>query len=223
MTLEIDGALPPDEGYYRGRVLPFDESAKGRAELALALERLERCGARGPLLDLGCGPGEVARALRARGLRVVAADVSPAALRVARERLAGGLVAADGERLGFADASFGGVLLLHVLGHVADPARALAEVRRVLRPGGALVAVTPNAAFVEACRPLNESGRLPYRRDPTVRRYLDRDDLARLLADAGLADGRVEEVGAPAERAREVAGGPLPLERLLALARRPSG
>jgi ubiquinone/menaquinone biosynthesis C-methylase UbiE len=97
-------------------------------------------GARGRTLDLGCGTG---RTLPLLGqTRAVGLDPSLPALRRARRRAAGAvLVQASAEALPFRDACFDTVLSGLVLCSVGDPARGLAEVRRVLRPEGTLRAL----------------------------------------------------------------------------------
>jgi ubiquinone/menaquinone biosynthesis C-methylase UbiE len=96
-------------------------------------------GAPGPtLLDIGGGTGNYARALAAEGWEPVVLDRSPEMLaRAAAKGLQ--TVEADAERLPFADASFDAAMLVAMLHHVADPPRAVAEARRVVRPGGRVV------------------------------------------------------------------------------------
>lgn len=91
-----------------------------------------------PALDVGCGDGELARHLPPGGWRGV--DSSPAMLARAPE----GGVLADARALPFADASFGAVALLYVLYHLEEPALALAEAHRVLRPGGLVAVAAPS-------------------------------------------------------------------------------
>ena len=97
-------------------------------------------GARGRTLDLGCGTGRNLPLLE--GARAVGLDPSLDALRRARRRADGiPLVQARAEALPFRDAAFDTVVSGLVLCSVADPSRALAEVRRVLRPDGTLRAL----------------------------------------------------------------------------------
>ena len=94
--------------------------------------------AEGRVLDLGCGVGHSFALLAPR--ETVGVDLDPDALAgQARET-----VVADMRALPFADASFASVLAVQSIEHVPDPERALAEVARVLAPGGVAVLVTPN-------------------------------------------------------------------------------
>lgn len=100
-------------------------------------------GLTGTVLDVGAGTGANLPHFR-NADRVVAAEPDPAM----RKRLAGKLTAAvvpveidaaPAEELPYPDSSFDAVVCTLVLCTVADPARALAEIRRVLAPGGSLV------------------------------------------------------------------------------------
>ncbi|NES14351.1 MULTISPECIES: class I SAM-dependent methyltransferase [Micromonospora] len=107
--------------------------------LAMADEFQRR--ADGPLLDLGCGPGRDLAYWAARGAAGVGLDLSAAMLRAARVRVAVPLVQGDLLRLPFRAGVFGGVWCSASLLHLPKAAApvALAEVRRVLRPGGPLL------------------------------------------------------------------------------------
>jgi ubiquinone/menaquinone biosynthesis C-methylase UbiE/DNA-binding transcriptional ArsR family regulator len=93
--------------------------------------------------DLGCGSGRIAATIAPYARAVVAVDSSPEMLDVARSRLAGfanvELVEGRIEQLPLASASLDLALVVHLLHHIVDPSAALAEVARVLRPGGRLV------------------------------------------------------------------------------------
>jgi SAM-dependent methyltransferase len=94
------------------------------------------------LLDVGCGDGGVAALLRERVREVVAVDVQPSAA----WHDAPGLTfqVADGESLPFEDASFDLVHSKDSLHHMDAPERAVAEYRRVLKPGGTALIVEAN-------------------------------------------------------------------------------
>jgi ubiquinone/menaquinone biosynthesis C-methylase UbiE len=94
----------------------------------------------GPLLEIGVGTGLVAAGLAELGRPPVGVDLSLPMLAVARERIPGRLAAGDAMRLPVGTASVGAVCMIHVLHLVAGIPGALAEVARVLRPGGVLVA-----------------------------------------------------------------------------------
>jgi ubiquinone/menaquinone biosynthesis C-methylase UbiE/DNA-binding transcriptional ArsR family regulator len=93
--------------------------------------------------DLGCGSGRIAATIAPYARSLVAVDSSPEMLEVARARLAGfdnvQVVQGRIEDLPLEPASLDLALVVHLLHHVADPSAALAEVARVLRPGGRVV------------------------------------------------------------------------------------
>jgi SAM-dependent methyltransferase len=98
------------------------------------------------MLELGCGGGQWSIALEAIGARPVGLDLSREQLRHARRSSASvPLLVSDAERLPFANDSFDVVFCDHGALNFCDPARALPEVTRVLRPGGLLAfcVVTP--------------------------------------------------------------------------------
>ncbi len=94
------------------------------------------------LLDVGCGDGGVARLLKARVGAVLAVDLD----RSPHWQDQAGLSfrVADGEALPFPDDSFDVVHSKDALHHMAHPERALAEYRRVLRPGGTALIIEAN-------------------------------------------------------------------------------
>ena len=91
------------------------------------------------ILDLAAGTAVSSAPLAKAGAHVVAADFSLGMLGAAPRREGVELVAADGLALPFAEASFDAATISFGLRNVADPVRCLAELRRVVRPGGRLV------------------------------------------------------------------------------------
>jgi ArsR family transcriptional regulator len=100
----------------------------------------------GEVLDAGSGDGAIAALLAPHSQRVTCLDISPKVLQACRKRLQGlanvEFVLGDIHTLRFPDASFDQVLLLNLLTYANEPARALTEAGRVLRPGGDLVVTT---------------------------------------------------------------------------------
>ena len=96
------------------------------------------------VLDVGCGTGSFARRLAEHfeDIAITGVDVSAGMLAEARRKTAGApnarFVQASAEALPFPDASFDVVVSASALHYVPDPARALRETARVLRPGGRL-------------------------------------------------------------------------------------
>lgn len=108
------------------------------------LDRWYRGPRPGRVLDAGCGTGGMAAWLRRYG-EVTGVDIAEAALARARSRQLPALVRGSVDALPFLDAQFDLVTSFDVLYHleVSDDERALAEIRRVLRPGGALLIRVP--------------------------------------------------------------------------------
>jgi SAM-dependent methyltransferase len=110
------------------------------------------------ILEVGCGWGELAEWLaRETGAEVVAADLSPRMVELARARGVDARLA-DVQALPFADGEFDVAVAAWMLYHVPDLERAIAELARVLRPGGRLVAVTNSRFHLTELRELVGSG-----------------------------------------------------------------
>jgi len=129
---------------------------------AKVITYLERAGVTlgGRVLDAGCGGGGMPLSLAEEADRVVGIDLAPrfrdAGRRLASERGLANLhfAQADGQALPFADASFDLVFSHAVIEHVADAARYLRELARVLRPGGRMyLSTAPYLSFAGAHLP----------------------------------------------------------------------
>ena len=139
------------------------------------------------VLDLGCGAGRFVAALRSAGADPVGVEVAQAALDRAAGNAPGAdlrLLEADGS-LPLEHASVDLVWCSEVLEHVADTAQLLLEVRRVLRPGGRLLATVPYHGRVKSA--LVSLTRFDAHFDPLGQhlRFYTRSSLAGTLQHAG--------------------------------------
>lgn len=108
----------------------------------LALDLVSRYALPGRILDVGCGTGAVMERLQARSW-TVGVDFSRDALAYSSERGLRNLSLGDAQKLPFRDAVFDTVVSLDTVEHVPDDGLALAEIYRVLRPGGVFVMNVP--------------------------------------------------------------------------------
>jgi len=113
---------------------PFDRDCLDR----LAREVVDL----GPICDLGCGPGQIARYLHRQGVKTLGVDLSPKMV-AAAQRLNPEIHFHQGDMLALPDAdnSWGGIAAFYCIIHIPreQVADALREMRRVLKPGGILL------------------------------------------------------------------------------------
>jgi SAM-dependent methyltransferase len=181
---------------------PLEYASWRASTLGSITERLERAvvlDLAGPLhgrdvLDVGCGDGAYALAAARAGARVTGLDRSAAVLDAARagaasEGLALDLQVGDATALPFAAARFDVVLAVTVLCFVDEPARAVAEMARVLRPGGVLVLGELGrwSAWAAWRRVRAWAGSRTWR----AARFWSAGELRSLVRDAGLVPGAV--------------------------------
>jgi len=98
----------------------------------------------GKLLDVGCGSGGFLQRMRATGWDVYGIEVDPQAGKIAQDAVGAHVHIGSLAEAAFPDDSFDAVTMNHVIEHVHDPIGILRECRRVLKPSGHLVVVTPN-------------------------------------------------------------------------------
>lgn len=186
------------------QAVPFSTAAPIRDADALALlVEASGAGADDTVLDVACGPGLVACAFAARVRHVTGIDLTPAMLDrardVAREQHATNVTwhCGDVVPLPFAAGAFSVVVSRFAFHHFPDPARVLAEMRRVCRPGGR-VAVADLLASPDPMRAA-AFHRMEMLRDPSHARALTQDELRRLFADAGFRPPRESSYGMDVE------------------------
>jgi SAM-dependent methyltransferase len=125
------------ESYDRTRAITPEASA------AMTQLLLGELGNRSPCLEIGVGTGAVALPLHEAGVRMVGVDLAVPMLRKLIEKSGGDapfpLVVADARSLPFDDGAFGGALARHVLHLIPNWEQAVAELARVVRPGGVLL------------------------------------------------------------------------------------
>ena len=174
--------------------------------LALLAQQVPR---RGRILDMGCGTGPVLAELRAAGWRCTGLDAAPDMLAEAHKRLSaaglptGDLHQGDGRAAPFPNASFDAVLCLGVISYTDHYAPILAEVRRLLRPGGVAIVTCRNAAcpvWSDPWRLATRAVRWMLRRPPSAApfspgRFLERNEVGQALHRAGLAVDREIGIG----------------------------
>jgi demethylmenaquinone methyltransferase / 2-methoxy-6-polyprenyl-1,4-benzoquinol methylase len=138
-ALELFAPLGPTYERY-ARLLSLGQDPRWRRFLVSRVE----AGPGDEVLDVATGTGAVARELlRQKGCGVVGVDQSPEMLAVAREHLPATvkLVEASAEHLPFEDASFDALTVTYLLRYVDDPGATLAELARVVSPGGTVASL----------------------------------------------------------------------------------
>jgi demethylmenaquinone methyltransferase/2-methoxy-6-polyprenyl-1,4-benzoquinol methylase len=192
------------------RVLSFGRDARWKDRLAALVAPAP--GAR--VLDLACGTGDLAYRFAARGARVCGLDITPRMLELARAKQTAGRrcnwTTGDMGALPFPDAAFDVVTTGYGLRNVPDLDVAIAEIARVLRPGGRFAALDfnrpePTVVRVVYLAYLDAVGgalgwalhREPaaYRYIPaSIRRYPGARAVAARLGDAGFHDVSVHRL-----------------------------
>ena len=115
--------------------------------LELLPERLGR------VLDVGCGPGVMTEAVLARGGTFEGIDLSPEMVREATDRFAGreavGFREGSIEAIDAPDERYDQVICMAVIEYLASPDQALAEIARVLKPGGVTIVTVPKRRHID--------------------------------------------------------------------------
>lgn len=171
ILLDLIKRLPVDlgQGWYRhttkAKLIAYALAGHGQGKRAL---------------DLGAGDGFWSRQLRARGWTVTATNCRDS-------RSPAGALEVDAEEpLPFPDATFDLVWVIEVIEHVRNVEPLVAELRRVVRPGGRIILTTPNSAFW-LYRVLNLFGITPAQiQNPQHQQFFSFPDIRRLFPTAHL-------------------------------------
>lgn len=145
---------PPNDAlgqFYRGDYAPFARSGvAARAKRSMIKRDVNALwpvlGPPARVIDVGCATGELLGAIKERGNSNLAGiEPNPHAASIARERHALEVVTGTLEGARLASESVDTALLAHTIEHLPSPAQTLAELSRILRPGGTFVLWLPNA------------------------------------------------------------------------------
>jgi SAM-dependent methyltransferase len=171
------------EAYAEAASDDYVEEEAGQRETARrALARIEaHVPARGALVDLGCWVGFLPAEAQARGWTATGVEPSEFGAAYARERLGVNVIKSDLFEADLPEQSFDAVTMGDVIEHLTDPADALARVRSLLRPGGALWMALPDAGS----RVARALGRRWWSVIPTHVQYFTRGSITALLGRAG--------------------------------------
>ena len=175
--------------FWSERILPHLIEKAGRSHAILEARRRWIPRAHGEVLEIGVGSGlnlglyDPARVRSVTAIDPSAPLLARAAARARETTVPVALVGGSAEAMPFADASFDSAVMTYTLCSIAEPQRALAELRRVLRPGGELIFIEHGLARDDSTR------RWQRRLTPMWKRvsggcHLDRDTGA-LLREAG--------------------------------------
>lgn len=195
------GDDPRSMGYIGGR-WSFD--SRRRNLIGWIDEVLPR---RATVLDAGCGLGLMTETLRSAERRVVGLDLTPEMLAHARKRLSRG-VNGDVYRMPFRSASFDAAVSIDVIQQLPEGRGLVAEMARVVRPGGHVLVSTLNRASI-----VRKAFSLLGPRESGIREFRVRDIRA-YMTEAGLVDLRVMYLYFPtglATRRRAIGTALLPL------------
>lgn len=184
---------PDYEENYWGTVVDPDGKVRNRLEereqhledIKQELDYLNSLSA-GRLLEVGCGPGFLLSGLKPE-LEKHAVEVSKYAAEHAGQW--GKVFAGTLHEAGYPDEYFDIAVMHHVIEHIDDPASAIKEIFRILKPGGKFLIATPD--FDCACaRRFGENFRLLH--DPTHVSLFTNDSMHRFLRDHGFTIEKVE-------------------------------
>ena len=199
------------DGYFRDAVRGYVDYAADeavfRAEFRRRLRTLERLGARGRLLDVGCASGALLLEARECGFTAAGLEPAPLTARRAAERSGCPVRASTLEDALLAPASYDVITLFDVLEHLTQPRHALARLRLSLACGGLLAVTVPDYGGLWARL---SGARWPFLTPWEHLVYFTRRTLAALLRAAGFEEVRFHPVRTPVSFGTLTAKSPVP-------------
>ena len=172
---------------------------------------------RGLILDIGGNTAGEATLLKQLGYEIIVGDINETALDISRQRVekfglkAPGYVALDVHHLPFKDESFNAVTVIEALHHFVNYDQALKEIFRILKPGGKLFSLEPNALS-----PLRRASEVRDRLRGTIEKSFYISELKKLGVSAGFSEVKVESIatGRSSWKLQEVPAYRRPIARL---------
>ena len=140
-----EGFGPPGAGSFHGYRDYLADREEITRKFVGVLEHMERLVAPGRLVDVGAGPGFLVAAARERGWDATGLDLNAWAAEYAREQVGVDVRCCALEDAQLGDGEADGLTMMDLVEHVGDPHALVGEAARVLRPGGALAILTPDA------------------------------------------------------------------------------
>lgn len=114
-------------------------------EIAVSSYRWLKSSQKGKLLDIGCGNGKFLYQMKRLGWEVYGVENDSGAFETAQRILGSNVFCGNLQDAGFPDNHFDVITVSHVIEHVLEPLALLEECRRILKPKGILVIITPNS------------------------------------------------------------------------------
>lgn len=146
------------------------------------------------LLDVGCGSGNAMFYFR-DNIGCSVKGIEKIKEYTLLSKYPEDIVISDAQLLPFGDEVFDKDVIIHVIGHIEDPIKALKEVKRVTKNNGRLGIITPNKYFIFAMKPLNWLGLVRHKNDITRIRLYSSKSIKKDLEKAGWNNIKCETFG----------------------------